>query len=75
MQKQKTGKISIFSSLGAKLGSLAGRVGLEICSTRPDGQSSLCFKASCMRGVFAHSNLERLVTDRIGFSVLKRALR
>ncbi len=28
MQKQKTGKISIFSPLGAKLESLAGRVGL-----------------------------------------------
>ena len=28
MQKSKTGKFSIFSPLGAKLGSLAGRVGL-----------------------------------------------
>jgi len=28
MQKPKTGKISIFSPLDAKLGSLAGRVGL-----------------------------------------------
>ncbi len=46
MQKSKTGKFSIFSPLGAKLGFLAGRVGLtqflvgsgrvglEICSTQ-----------------------------------------
>ena len=27
-----------------------------------------------MHGVFAHSNLERLAVDSIGFSVLKRAL-
>ncbi len=36
MQKgnAKAGKISIFSPLDAKLGSLAGRVGLKTCSTR-----------------------------------------
>ncbi len=48
MQKPKTGKFSIFSPLSAKLGSLAGRVGLtqfpvgsgrvglKMWATRPD---------------------------------------